>query len=155
MTGGSITSTGGKAAIYTIGNGIVEISGDAYLTSNATGTTDLGDVRGTIQTVSSSANTIITGGTIVATDGIGVVTYGPVTLGVKNDGLVSTTSPVIKAETYGINCTNTINFYDGIVKGKSGAIDGTISDCEPGYVEVDGTESIDGETYYTAYLDGI
>lgn len=155
MTGGSITSTGGKAAIYTIGSGIVEISGDAYLTSNATGTTDLGDVRGTIQAVSSSANTIITGGTIVATDGIGVVTYGPVTLGVKNDGLVSTTSPVIKAETYGINCTNTIRFYDGIVKGKSGAIDGTISDCEPGYVKVDGTESIDGETYYTAYLDGI
>ena len=86
---------------------------------------------------------------------MGVSTCGPLTLGVKNDGVVSTTSPVIKAETSGIKCTNTLNFYDGIVKGKSDAIDGTISDCEPGYVKVDGTESINGATYYTAYLDGI
>ena len=158
MTGGNITSTGTRAAIYTVGNGIVEISGDAYLSSNASGFTTLNQntyERGTVQAVSATANTIITGGTIIATDGVGVSTCGPLTLGVKNDGVVSTTSPVIKAETSGIKCTNTLNFYDGIVKGKSGAIDGTISDCEPGYVKVDGTESINGATYYTAYLDGI
>lgn len=152
MTGGNITSTGGRAAIYTIGNGRVEISGDAYLSSNASGVTSDGHARGTVQAVSSSANTVITGGTIVATGGIGVSTLGPLTLGVKNDGVVSSTSPLIIAETYGIKCTNTLNFYDGIVKGKSGAINGTISDCEPGYQKTDGTENIDGATYNTAYL---
>lgn len=158
MTGGNITSTGTRAAIYTIGDGIVEISGDAYLSSNASGFTTLNQKnyeRGTVQAVSATANTIITGGTIIATDGIGVSTYGPLTLGVKNDGVVSTTSPVIKAETSGIKCTSTLNFYDGIVKGKTSAIDGTISDCEPGYQKTDGTEDIDGTSYNTAYLEEI
>lgn len=158
MTGGSIISTGIRAAIYIEGNGSVEISGDAYLSSNASGYTTVSQntyERGTVQAISATAKINIKGGTIVATDGISVSSIGPVTLGVKADGVVSTSTPVIQGYTYGIQTTGAINFYDGIVKGKSSAINGTISDCEPGYQKVDGTESIDGETYYTAYLDGI
>lgn len=102
-----------------------------------------------------STNITITGGTIVANQGVGIYTIGPLTLGVKADGTVSNTEPSITAKTYGVKCTNTFNFYDGIIRGGNAAINGTISDCETGYQKVDGTEDIGGTTYNTAYLDEI
>ena len=153
MTGGNIISTGGKAALYASENARIEISGTAYLSSNCSGEID-GHPRATVQAISDRTKITITGGTIVATDGIGVSTEGSLTIGDK-DGVVSTTSPSITAKEHGVYCTNTFNFYDGIIRGETDAIDGTITDVETGYQQVDDTETIGGVTYQTAYLDQI
>ena len=153
MTGGNIISTGGKAALYASENARIEISGTAYLSSNCSGEID-GHPRATVQAISDRTKITITGGTIEATDGIGVSTEGSLTIGDK-DGVVSTTSPSITAKEHGVYCTNTFNFYDGIIRGETDAIDGTITDVETGYQQVDDTETIGGVTYQTAYLDQI
>lgn len=156
MTGGKITSTGGKAALYNLARGTIEISGNAYLSSNASGTVTEME-RGTVQNL---ANGIIkiTGGTIEGKNGLAVSNYGTLILGEKSDGNINYTSPVvIGKKTYGLsNATNgTFNYYDGIIKGITDAITGTITDKEDNSQIVDGTETIDGKTYETVHLEEI
>ena len=153
ITGGNVISTGGKGAIYADSSARVEISGNAYLSSNASGVLD-GNPRATIQTASASATVIIKGGTIVSTAGIGISSKGTLIIG-DNDGSVSTTNPSITAKTRGVYAVSTFEFYDGIIRGETDAIDGTITAVESGYQKVDDTETIGGVTYQTAYLDQI
>ena len=83
---------------------------------------------------------------------------GSITLGTKSDGNVSITSPLIQGATYGIYSNNNslvVNLYDGILKGKTKALEASITDIESGYAPVDGTESIDGSTYKTKFLDKV
>lgn len=155
MTGGKITSTGGKAALYNKSRGTIEISGNVFLSSNASGFTTDKMERGTVQNL---VNGIIkiTGGTIEGTAGFAVSNYGTLTLGEKSDGNIDNTSPiVIGKKTYGLNnATNgTFKYYDGIIKGITDAITGTITEQEDNSQIVDGTETIDGTTYKTAYLE--
>lgn len=153
MTGGRIDSMGGRSAIYTIGNGIVEISGNAYLTSNASGATADGYLRATLMSVSATSNTTVTGGTIEGTKGTGVFDRGIITVGVKSDEVISNSTPVIFGETYGIESTGTFSYYDGMVMGITSALDGTIADQEPNTHIVNGTDVVDGKTYYTVHLE--
>ena len=81
-----------------------------------------------------------------------------ITVGTKTDGVVSLTYPMIKGATYGIQSTNNtaiFNFYDGILKGKTNHTNLSFSEVEPGYTPSDGTETIDGATYKTKYLDRV
>ena len=152
ITGGTINSTGGKAAIYNLGGGTVEISGSANLISNASGSRD-NMYRGTVQNLA-NGTIVITGGTIEGTNGFAVSNYGTLTLGVKSDGNINISSPeIIGKKTYGLNNAGTFNYYDGIIKGITDAITGTISDQEPNTQLHTGTEQIGGKTYKTVYLE--
>ena len=77
----------------------------------------------------------ITGGTITSTGSTGIQnSSGTITIGEKG-GEVNTTVPEIKGKAYGVNSTTagTINFYDGVVKGITGAFNGTVTELEPNY----------------------
>ena len=155
ITGGSIISTGERAGIYNLGRGIVTISGSAYISSNATGVYTLDSVvidRGTIMNVNDTSVVNVTGGTIVATSKIAIVNNGILNLGV-GDEIIDTSSPVVIGKTYGIKNNYTFNFYDGIIKGNTDAISGTITNQEIGSQIINGSEVIDGVTYKTIYLE--
>ena len=154
MSGGSIICDSVRQAIYIYSGGSVTISGSAYL--NAKAFVDASNKRGTVQALSGSSLTIL-GGTIVAsgTNGIGVSNAGTTTLGIE-DGNVSASSPSIQGIDYGVYLISggTFNFYDGIVKGKVAAINSEvlITDKETDYGILHDTETISGDTYYTANL---
>ena len=91
-------------------------------------------------------------GTIVSSGFSAVVNAsGTCTIGVKDDDL-DNTSPVMQGKTYGIDNSSTLKFYNGIAKGMTNAIKGTIADKEDNSAIYIDSETIDGNTYETAYL---
>lgn len=147
MTGGSIIATGTRQTIYNNG-GIVEISGDAYLSSTAV-TTD--KERGTVQNYAGTLT--ITGGTFVSTTTQAILNNGTMTIGVE-DGDVDKTSPVFIGEIYGIKSTTNFDFYNGIMKGRTAPIfdASKVVGKEAGYDVVMNNEIINGVNYRTGYL---
>jgi uncharacterized repeat protein (TIGR02543 family) len=121
---GIIKSTSIYAAI-TIGNSaILEMTGGKVSSTERTG----------IYINSTTASATITGGKV--NSGIdsyyntiypGIENKGTLVLG-ENNNRVSTTSPEIVGTSYGISNTGTFKFYDGIIKGPSGAINGTVTE---------------------------
>ena len=155
ISGGRIIATDQRQAVYNRAGGYVEITGDAYLSSTCTGhPTENGVVldRATAQNLS-GGTMVITGGTINSSIQYAVSNEGTLTIGIKEDGDISITSPSLKGGSYGLKSIGTLNLYDGIMKGKTGAIDGSITDQEPNTVLTNGTETIDGVTFFTAYLE--
>ena len=152
----NISSTAQRAAVYNLGEGNVTISGNSYLSSNATGKLTLNSVtmdRGTIMNVNTTGIINITGGTVVGTAGLGISNNGTLVLGTMNDGVISTSEPLIKGESYGVKNYNTFKFYDGIIKGRTGSVDGVISEQEANtQLQID-SEIIDGNTYVVNYLN--
>ena len=152
MSGGQIIATGTKQAIYN-DKGYVEISGTAYLSSMAYGkpTTTVMD-RGTIQNLPDST-LIISGGTIVGLKNQAVSNQGTMTIGTE-DGNVNVNTPVFIGQTYGIKSSTNFGFYDGIMKGKTAAINDVskITEKETGYNIANGIETIEGQQYKTGYL---
>ena len=154
MTGGNIISTGERAGIYNLGEGVVTISGSAYISSNATGSFNLDSItleRAAVMNVNNTSIINVTGGTIEAISKIGIANNGILNLGVS-DGAIDILSPVVMGKTYGIKNNYTFNFYDGIIKGKTDAITGTITNQEIYTQIINGTEVIDGVTYKTIHL---
>lgn len=143
MSGGQIIATGERQAIYN--KGTVEISGSAYLSSSA-------PARGTVQNLENASLTI-TGGTIVSTTQQAVTNDGILTIGIE-DGDVDVSAPILQGATYGITSTSEFAFYNGVAKGKTGAIDNILmaSEREAGYQMVTSTETIEGSVYQTAHL---
>ena len=151
VSGGRVTATGSRQAIYNNSGGIVEITGDAYLSSTTTGTPSGSTLdRATVHNLSGGTVTI-TGGTIVGTKQQAISNEGTLTIGTK-DGNVNTSSPVIIGETCGLENVNIFNYYDGIIKGRTESITGTITEQESNTTVVNGTEVIDGKTYVTVQL---
>ena len=108
--------------------------------------------RAAVQNHKGTVNII--GGTIVSSGFSAVVNENGKTLNIgTKDGNINTTSPNIQGAIYGVNKSGTFKFYDGILKGKTDAISGTIGDKETNSQVVNGTEQIDGETYKTAHLE--
>ena len=101
----------------------VEMTGGIIQNSNGYGiynrrSTSYGITDGT-------TNVKITGGTVTGkTYGIynekGILTLG------ENDEIVSKEVPEVTGGTYGVNNGSTFNFYDGIIKGSTNAINGTV-----------------------------
>lgn len=150
-TGSRIIATGTRQAVYIIA-GTVEINSDAYLSSQTSGTPTTSTMeRGTIQCLS-GGTIIITGGTIIGSKQQAVSNEGNLTIGVK-DGNIDTSLPVLIGGVHGIKTTGTFNFYDGIIKGKTDAIDGSITEQEDNSQLAYGTETISGSSYATIYLE--
>ena len=71
----------------------------------------------------------------------------------EKDGNYSSASPIIQGSTYGIQgssnypTTSIINFYDGVIKGGTTAISGSVTDVETGYiVDLNTIDSIQNAT---------
>lgn len=152
VNGGRLTATGKKQAIYNYSGGIVEISGDAYLSSSATEKYAQDSLeRATVQNLAGGTISI-TGGTIIGTKQQAISNSGTLTLGTKN-GNINTTSPEIRGNTVGLKSNGTVNFYDGILKGITGGHSGNIDDQETNSQIITGSETISGKTYITEHLE--
>lgn len=146
----SHTGTSGKnvkQAIYMY-SGTVIIKGNSVLTANNSGAYG-GYDRGVIQVTGGTA--IIRGGTISSATGPGIVNQasGTLILG-EEDGTAGNTTPIIQGHTYGVKTSgsgSSFRFYDGIVKGVTDSISGTVSATETGATRVDTTDG----TYYVTY----
>lgn len=178
INGLTVSATGTRQALYNLG-GHMEITGNSVLSSTTTERATVHNAKpnsgpgGTLiissaNIVSTAATTkgavendetctmIITGGTIVSNNGIGVDNFGSLTIG-EDDEEVDISSPVIQGATIGVNTTDaaTLVFNDGIVKGQTSAFnDENYVDSTAGNASIlHGTEQINGDTYNTAYLD--
>ena len=151
-SGGTLNISGGtiiasisgskRQAVYNNGN--LNISGTATLTSASTD-------RPTVQNLA-SRTVNITGGTIVSINQEAVGNAGTLVIGTKNGNIVTST-PILQGATYGVTNTSTFKFYDGILKGRSGAFSGVMTDKETNSTDVNGNETIGGQPYYTFYLN--
>ena len=142
MNDGKIIATGSRQAIYNNG-GTVEIGGTVYLSSAAAETK-----RGTVHNVSGTLT--ITGGTIISTSINAVkVDAGTVVIG-SEDGVYDKTTPVIEGESYGVSTAVNISIYDGILKGKTAAInnESMITGIEATAEKVNDTEGSFKTLYY-------
>ena len=153
MNSGRVENSGSRAAIYNEG-GEVYIGGTSYITANADGSNSA--KRASVQTLS-GGKTTITGGTIVSTRDTNsyavTATNGTLVIGTK-DGKYDTENLVIQANTNGIYSTINFALYDGIIKGKTAAINNEnkitmLEDNISNKVKVD--EVIGGETFKTLY----
>ena len=173
---GTITITSGTVnnsvsdAIVNAAEGKISISGGTVETTasaqavknNGEGTVTTGG--GTIKAVASSVANYSTGtihikaGTIVSSEKNGIYngSTGTVILGVNEETpTVSTSVPSVRGKTYGINNNNQdgiLKFYDGVIKGETSPIYGTVTAKTTGYEICYGTETIDGTVYQTAVL---
>ncbi len=146
-----IIATGTKQAIY---NDAAElhITDNAYLSSVST-------IRPALENHSNGGKIYVEGGMIISVNQQGINNKaGTLTIGVE-DGTINSNSPVIQGATYGITTVNNISMYDGILRGKTGAIDnpGRITATESGTTAVGidpvVTEIIDGVTYKVLYYE--
>ena len=118
VTGGELRATGTRQAIYNNG-GTLTISGSAIINASA-------KERAAVHNLN-NGTTYILGGTITSSGSSTATTEktpnavynesGTVYIGEK-DGSISTTSPVLQGNKYGVYGSN-VYFYDGIIKGKS------------------------------------
>ena len=144
INGSTITATGLRQAVYN-DKSTLTIMGNAHLTSSA-------PERGTVQNQGSSTMTI-TGGTIISTTQQAVNNNGgTLTIGTK-DGSISITTPDLRGATYGVTNTGTFKYYDGVIKGITNSISGSVSEIETNSTRVDTTEVISGNVYHKTYLD--
>lgn len=145
ISGGSIIATGSRQAVHNEGGGHVTITGTAYISATAS-------ARPAVQNWASSELTI-TGGTIISSAQQAVNNEGTLIIG-DSDGTIDITTPVLQGTTYGVTntATTTFEFYDGVLKGISGSVDGPITTREQNSTDYDTTEIIDGDTYQVKYL---
>ncbi len=145
ISGGSIIATGTRQAVHNEGGGHVTITGTAYISATAS-------ARPAVQNWASSELTI-TGGTIISSAQQAVNNEGTLIIG-DQDGTIDITTPVLQGATYGVTntATTTFEFYDGVLKGISGSVDGPITAREQNSTDYDTTEVIDGDTYQVKYL---
>ena len=147
--------TNGRAAIYNKGGKVV-IGENMYITSNALWTSTNGRKRGTVQNVSGTMT--ILGGTIInnRTDQNSYalsIEGGTVIVGTK-DGSYDTESIVMQANTSGIYTDVNFSLYDGMVMGKTAAInnESKINSTEDNATKVKDTDDGYNRLYYTLPL---
>lgn len=110
ITSGNYIATGTKSkqALYN-NKGTATISGDAYFEASTS-------VRAVVHNLNGGKLYII-GGTIVGPNTYGVYNdKGTLEIGTK-DEVYNQTSPVIQGKSYGVIANNSINVYDGVIKG--------------------------------------
>jgi hypothetical protein len=143
-----IVATGSRQAVYNNG-GRLEISDNAYLSA-------VSNERAAVQNLN-NGQLVITGGTIISTKQEAVkVESGTLTIGVE-DGVADSSTPILQGATYGVNTAVGISMYDGVLRGKTAAINNTsritASEASATAIGIDpvATEVIDGVTYKVIY----
>lgn len=157
VNGGSITNTSTSypainSDIYWNGTGYINIRGGEIISENNTA----------FKTSAEDNYVNITGGLIKGKIyGVQSSSYDTrLTIG-SNDGVIDPDlpdrKPIIIGDTYGLyKSSGTVNFYDGIIKGKnSNVYYGTFDDMPDGTQLIKDTEVIDDQTYYVAYLNNL
>ena len=139
-----VVATGTRQALYITG-GTAIITGDSYLESSTDGVYSNMD-RCTVQNVTGTLK--IYGGTIVGKKQHAVGNADILEIGTQ-DGNINTSSPNLMGAIYGVKNTGTFRFYDGIIKGASAAINGTVTEQEANSTIIDGFE----DPYHTAHLE--
>ena len=153
ISGGTISGTM-RQAVYNNG-GTITVSGTAHLESDVTRTNN---VRAVLQ--NASGTMYILGGTIITSSASNpaVINNGTMTIG-TNDGVISTTSPDIQSNNYGLKITSgkKVYFYDGVIRGGNSFAAITSendirTDTNNNITVQHTTATIDGVTYKVAYL---
>ncbi len=146
ISGGKVIATGSRQAVYNKG-GTIEITGNAYLSA-------ITNQRGTVQNLDSGIM-LITGGTIISTGSSAVANTANLTIGTK-DGTIGQ-YPNIQGNTYGINSTTSYGFYDGIISGKTAAVNDEtlINDRETGMDILHETNAINNVNYKSIRLANV
>ena len=139
----------GKNIVIDLSSYRIEYAGaDAVVENNGTLTIVDGNEDGTDPTEYSM---------IKNTVGPAIQNNGTLTIGSDADSAVYTNSPRIVGGTYAVvnNSSATFKFYDGILKGVTAAVDGTITNTTSisGYTLTDGTDVDGGVTYHTKYYN--
>jgi len=181
INGGNISNSY-ATPIACYGNMTINDFNNTIITSPSTSISLMGTTTvingGTINgTISNSSNLTINGGTITATknntngitnSGTLIITGGYIkgksygiststkklVIGV-DDSSVTIATPVIEGETYGVSSstTNNIEFYDGIIKGKTGRFQYIPKTIASGTNLANDTETLENDTILlTAYL---
>ena len=141
-----VIANGTRQALYNNG-GIVEISGNSYLSS-------LSEVRATVHNLKSGTITIL-GGEIVSLNQQAVYNESGTLIIGEDDGVVHTSTPILRGGTYGVT-GNSYSFYDGVIKGVDGAVmDESIITKDSNSNFERGEEVIDSNTYHTLLLRSI
>ena len=149
VDGGTITGKE-RSAIYN-DKGDVFIYGDSYITSTATGFASKQKLeRGAVHNLEGGTVTII-GGTIIGIKQQALTNMGTMIIGSKGD--INIDSPVIIGKTYGIKSNGTLEIYDGIIKGITDPIWGSVTKREPNTDWTTRQEIIDKDTYTIQYLE--
>ncbi len=148
----NITSKGTKQAVYNKG-GNMEIYGNTYLYNKSSNRAALHNLKntdsGTVGNITIYGAEIVGNGSWAISNEAG----NTITLGV-NDGTIDNTSISATGKTYAISNSGTFNFYDGVLKGITNVIEGTTySGHDDTATYKTGTETIDGNTYKTAYFE--
>ena len=157
VNGGSITNTSTSypaidSDIYWNGTGYINIRGGEIISDN-----------NTAFKISSGDNYVnITGGLIKGKIyGVQSGVYDTILTIGSNDGVIDPDlpdrKPIIMGDTYGLyKSSGTVNFYDGIIKGKNSSVYyGTFDDVPDGTQLIKNTEMINDVTYYVAYLNNL
>ena len=146
QNGARIVATGSKQAVYNNGGSLV-ISGNAYLSTGSS------SQRATVHNLN-NGSVVITGGTIISNKQEGVKNEsGTLVIGVHGGG-ISNSTPIIRGATYGVNTTAAIEFYDGILQGKTAAINNeALITAEEGATKMNGTAVIGSVIYQTLYYE--
>ena len=168
INGGNFSSTGSlisnSSGTINIKGGMFESSGNNNISNGSAGTVNI--EGGTFKSTSSSSYVIsnnstgtinIKGGTILHTTNSAVYNSSTGTINIgENDSEEPKIIPEIKSNSkYGVYNNNTsgiINFYDGAIIGKLGAVYGTITGLPEGYgikKEIKTIELIEGLELYT------
>ena len=122
LNGGNYIATESRQVLYNKA-GTATITGNAYLESNTS-------VRATVHNLNSGIINIDSG-TIIANNSYAVYNdKGTLNIGTYND-VYDKTSPVIQGKTYGVIANDSINIYDGIIKGVTYHIGMANSSSEP------------------------
>lgn len=159
VKGGELQAAGKKQAIYSDG-GKVYIYNDALISCAST-------IRAAVHNKSNGVLNIY-GGQVIS-EGLYAVynESGSLNIGTKDSG-ISTSSPIIRGETYGVVANSKYNFYDGTIMGINNPIGisttgntptitndddkSKINEIEIGATYDSGTKDISGKTYKTLYL---
>ena len=145
---GDLTINGGtfkntvSISVSSSGKGVLNMYGGSITTSsgygiNNSGTSSIygGSVKGKTYGIYTSSSSLVIG---------------------KDDSVISTSSPIIEGETYGVGCysSNKVEFYDGIVKGKTGRFQYVPKTIASGTNLIEDTElDQDSQTILIAYLE--
>lgn len=140
----SVYGTGNRQAFYNK-EGTAIIKGGSVLTSIAT-------ARAAVSNVSNGKMTIIDA-TIISTGSTGLVNEATLTIG-TSDETISTSNPTIRGITYGLETTKNVSFYDGVIMGKTAAVNNPsrLTSIPEGYLVVDNDKTINGVVYHTKYI---